>query len=646
MIKNKWLSGALSSLFAMFSTLVVALDKSGKINNDFSFLNYTYDAMRPERFGDFFNLIKTDMVCTTIISIIMFLIFYKFFARTYKKSIIVISLALSTVFAFCELIGYYMNLYTSFFTRNMNFYEVLFNIILVMGYICLMFPVFTIGIGYLTKNELLAQTPKKICKRKYFQDNVQSVFAVMLFLILCWGIYYLIFFPGVVTADSYRQIREGLGFVPLTDEHPFIHTVVQGTIIKIGSCIFGNVNRGVAFFTFVQMTTIATVVSLLIRYLARKQVPELIRFSVLLFYALHPIIAMYSITLWKDIWVGIFVLAYVVLVFEICSNQESFFKSKKKIIFFIFSVLSVLFSKGTGVIVIVLTLPFIMVCAKKYWKQLSLSYIAVFTVFFATRAFVMPYCNITSGHLREPLSVPIQQISRTVKYHKQDLSDYEYETINKILPIEDLGNLYMPRLSDNTKGRLNEKVFSEDPIRYIGLWFNLGLKYPTIYLDSFLSNSYGYWYTETIYWKVAKEDYVDHYNSDNSSVKEIKEGGYQDVYPLSKFKVIAYMFINYALGRVPIINLFFSIGVYFWIDFVCLVIALIKKKYNLIPIFIAILSVFFICIGSPVYAECRYAYAAITTLPFFIVFSLFNIPKSHFHRNDNYGEQKIPQQDI
>lgn len=131
-------------------------------------------------------MIKTDMVCTTIISIIMFLIFYKFFARTYKKSIIVISLALSTVFAFCELIGYYMNLYTSFFTRNMNFYEVLFNIILVMGYICLMFPVFTIGIGYLTKNELLAQTPKKICKRKYFQDNVQSVFAVMLFLILCW----------------------------------------------------------------------------------------------------------------------------------------------------------------------------------------------------------------------------------------------------------------------------------------------------------------------------------------------------------------------------------------------------------------------------------------------------------------------------
>ena len=609
MLKNKNIQILISIILSFFSSITIFCNRNLEINS----------------IHDFANAINCNIVSTTLVVILLAIVYFKFLNKKYQKNILWFSVILSIIFSLCELIGFYMDTQSAFFNLSMNKYTILFNLIVFLGYICLLFPFTTIVLDYSLNINCDKLNYKN--NHKYFSDNLQSVFLVSAILILLWGIYYLIFFPGVVTWDTYYQIEQGLNFVPLTDEHPFLHTLIEGNIIKLGNIIFGNISAGIALFTFIQMTCIAFIVSLIIRYLARKQVPSTIRFITLLFFALHPIIAAYSVTLWKDVWMGVFVLIYIIFLFEICNNPKKFFQSKTKFILFTLSILCILFAKGTGIIIIVLSFPTLFIFSKKSWKQLLLSAGICFTIFFLVRSVIIPGLNIIPGHIREPFSVPIQQISRTVKYHKDSLTEYEYNTINEILPIEELDELYHPKLSDYTKGVLNEENFSKDKMKYAKVWFNLGLKHPKTYMDSFLANSYGYWYPETTYHVIANSDYIkmlDFYESNNWTIYDTNYDKYSTSPKLDSVKNHLCNIINDLSRKIPIINLLFSIGIYFWIDLICLTISIIKKKYYLIPVFLTMGAVFLICISSPLHAECRYAYPTILTLPIIIIYSILN----------------------
>lgn len=57
---------------------------------------------------------------------------------------------------------------------------------------------------------------------------------------------------------------------------------------------------------------------------------------------------------------------------------------------------------------------------------------------------------------------------------------------------------YNPKLADNVKVNFLEDNFKSDPGKYISLWAAMGLRHPQIYINSFLINTYGYWYPDTI----------------------------------------------------------------------------------------------------------------------------------------------------
>lgn len=613
MLKNKNVRILFAIILSFFASVSIFCNRNIEIKNKY----------------DFIDAISCDVVCSSVIVILLSIVFYKLLSKRYQKNIIISSFILCLIFSLCELIGFFMDKYSAFFNITKNFYAKLFNFIVLLGYMSLLFPLAICVLNYFSNNEFFVYN-KSCNKYKYFSDNIQSFFFVWIFLIVSWGFYYLIYFPGVVTWDSYYQIEQGLGFRPITDENPFLHTLIECSMIKLGNLIFGNINAGIAFFAFVQMITIAAVVAFLIKYLSKKQTPDLLKLAVVLFYSLHPVIAVYSVTLWKDIWIGTFALIYIVFLFEICDNSNEFFQSKLKVCMFILSVLCVLFAKGTGIIIVVLSFPTLFVFAQKYWRQLLFSAGVCSFVFLLVRLVVIPGLNIKKGHIREPLSVPIQQMSRTVKYHKDSLTEYEYNTINEILPVEKLAELYNPKLSDNTKGVFNEQNFTKNKIKYIRLWINLGKKHPKTYLDSFLANSYGYWYPETIYWIVSESSYksmLDFYKSNNWEIYDRNYDNYDMSQLVSNEKEQMSKLINNYLRKISAINLFFSIGVYFGIDLICMLVSIIKKKYKLISIFLAVGATFLICICSPVHAEFRYAYAALFTLPMIIIYTLYDFNK-------------------
>ena len=51
------------------------------------------------------------------------------------------------------------------------------------------------------------------------------------------------------------------------------------------------------------------------------------------------------------------------------------------------------------------------------------------------------------GGQQEMLSIPFQQTARYVKYHGDDITDYEYKVIDKVLWITDLSESFLYNLN-------------------------------------------------------------------------------------------------------------------------------------------------------------------------------------------------------
>ena len=58
---------------------------------------------------------------------------------------------------------------------------------------------------------------------------------------------------------------------------------------------------------------------------------------------------------------------------------------------------------------------------------------------------------------------------------------------------------YSSRISVSTKGTFNTEEMEKNKIGFLKLWLSVGLKCPVTYVDAFLSNNIGFWYTDMMY---------------------------------------------------------------------------------------------------------------------------------------------------
>ena len=95
---------------------------------------------------------------------------------------------------------------------------------------------------------------------------------------------------------------------------------------------------------------------------------------------------------------------------------------------------------------------------------------------------------------QEMFSVPAQQIARVYVKHEEELSEQEKERIDVMFGHFPIKEYYEPLIADITKGTLDLEAIKKNGKEYVGLYADLLQRYPKEYVDSFLENTYGYWY--------------------------------------------------------------------------------------------------------------------------------------------------------
>lgn len=440
-------------------------------------------------------------------------------------------------------------------------------------------------------------------KRDPFRGAPWKVFACSFGIIL--AVYFLYLFltvyPGNLTLDSMNQVDQ-IYAGEYVNNHPFWHTMLIKLFLELGYALFRDANAAVATFSAAQAVIMAAVFSYGLVTLYQMGISWLWIGVAFAMYAFLPHNITYSATMWKDVVFG-YSLALMVIALLRCLRGVG---KNRKLNYALLVLGGFLFCimRTNGWYTMLLAALVLIPCLWKSHRRIVLALVAVMTAGWIMIGPMLTVLNVGETDFVEALSMPLQQISRVIA-DGCELTENETEMLEKILDLEEVPALYNSGLSDPIKNEVREndtEYLRTHLTEYARLWLKLGLQYPGEYAKGWIDQTKGYWnggYDRDIY---------AHYVHENDYGMAVSVGS-NIVCKLMK----AYLtFVREAVVFQPLQ----SIGLHMWImALLCFVNAAGKRKEWLICM-PSLMVIFGLLIGTPVYAEFRYAYPLFTVFPF------------------------------
>lgn len=463
-------------------------------------------------------------------------------------------------------------------------------------------------------------------KKKFFfeQLNDHTFRTSLIMLFIMWVPMFVISFPGLATGDTTDQLGQFFHTddcwttdsinllnedVYINKHHSVFHTLILGSIFKIGKSL-GSFTIGAGIFNSLQFIFVLVVFALVFRYMCKIRVNSLIILFSILFIGLNPVVVTYVICAIKDTPSAIFNMLYALFMLDIVRDFDNVYKSKIKILLFLVSILMTLLLRNNGIYTVLLSFPFLFLVYKKnrvHIKKLMFTLMVPLFIFGLYDRVLLPSFDISDGSPREALSIPSLQIARVIRDHEDVFTDKDKENINRLFDFDIMKTFYDPDISDRVKETYNKDANSDDVKAFFGVWFKYLKKYPSIYIESVVNSTYGYFMPGKNVDKIFL-----------SSGWDMRKGAYFDVKSLPIFSSTR-TFINQLFYVYYALPIFINSVAYFDLFLLFSGIYIIaKKKYKylvpLMPLYAVLLS----CLASPLNGSFRYILPIIFSVPLIV----------------------------
>lgn len=483
---------------------------------------------------------------------------------------------------------------------------------------------------------------------------------MFLFMLLCWLPVFLAVYPGFFVYDAQEEWLQ-VASRNFTTHHPLMHVLLLGGIVCAVHKVTGSYNLGIACYMIVQMVIVSGCFTYLLVYMRRKKVAKGLRIVSLFYFALFPVIVMFTLCSAKDTIFTSALLMLILSLIELGSDSEAFFASHKKMAFFVLSALAMMLFRKNGVYAFAVMAVILLLYVnwkfygkrtedgalrpeihgtgeededhgqeeqtslrdrlpgrggKPYLWKMAWLLVVIFAAYYTVNGVLVVALHAKNEENQEILTVPIQQLARTYKFNPEVFEPDDIAALHEVLPEEALV-LYNPKLSDPVKVHFRNDVYAADKSRYARLWLKIGLRKPLSYVNAWLMNSYGFWYPDTII-DVYSGNTVFTFTYEDSSYfgYEVEEPGYRD----SKIPWLdqAYRKLSLEISqeKVPIYSMLYSPGGIFWCIAFVFAYMLYRKKYHIVVPYLMVLLVWLTVILGPTYLP-RYVLIFWFGLPLF-----------------------------
>lgn len=432
-----------------------------------------------------------------------------------------------------------------------------------------------------------------------------------IFLCICWTIPIILKYPAGICWDASWQIDQGMGNTTLTSHHPVFHTMLMAWFVKFGMKLY-SANVGIFLFCVVEAIILALIFSFAIKCLVDLQAKYWSILLAVIFFGFSPFITGYVGTVIKDVYFVAMCVLYITTLIVYAADRELFWSKCYYSILFILATVGMVLFRNNGLYMCAPTALVLLVYEfkkrdNKFIKHIVIIAMSCILAVTASKTLTHIY-QPEKGSIAEALSLPIQQTSRYVKIYGNEVTEKEKKIINKVLPYDQLGELYNPYISDPVKNHFNRSATGDDLKQYLNVWWRQFLKHPTCYVKATVQQSIVLIYP-------GYNNYAYYLNSNADNYFYQKE---QYFTTPRKIALLQQKYFKYLVGchSVPIISLLNNMALYIMGMFCLLIFSWKKHNYNSMFFFVPlILSVLIIVAAPCIRWHVRYAFPVIYTFP-------------------------------
>lgn len=451
----------------------------------------------------------------------------------------------------------------------------------------------------------------RVCEQKPRQGKwyIYVLFAGI--CLLGYLPYYLMYFPTWLSNDAVWQIEQVLGWVPGSNHHPYFHTLILKVFFMSGYRLFGTYAGGAAFYTFFQILIMAMVFAFFLYRLYKRGTRILWLIMSLVFYALLPMNAVLTICMGKDEFFTASLLFFAWMTAEFDLDGTGILQW---VAYFITGLLVCLLRSngififfGTAVVLIIYK-----TVKNKFPLKTFACMAAVLLCYLIYHGPLLNALHVEPPDTIEGLTMPTQHI--LCAYLKGgELTEEEIEMIDRVVPVDEVGEYYNPWLFDIVKNFIREKgnqqVIADNKWEYFKLWLRVGLRNPLQYTVAEIRQTAGYWA-----YKVKDYQYLygEYYMVDNpfGMTTQRKLFSYENELAMHDF----------LMSFQDLYNKVWCLGLNTWIMAFGIAYMLFDRRNMMIyvPFIMMLLT---LLLAAPVYNEFRYAYGLFAAFPFLLSYS-------------------------
>ncbi|MBQ7679275.1 MAG: hypothetical protein IJT34_05450 [Butyrivibrio sp.] len=385
-------------------------------------------------------------------------------------------------------------------------------------------------------------------------------------ILLCWIPVWLAAYPGFFCYD-----QDGIYASWLAHSYPAKHApilqMMEGAFIAASFRLTGTANPGIALYVFLQMTVISGVLAWSVQLALPGAEKRLLRMILTAYYALLPVISIFSICTTKDVPFAMLTVTVVLMLWQLLRDPQRFLSDRMKLILFFFcSTLMLLCRRNAIYALIVSAAVLIPVCHKGYRLKFTALLISVICCNLLVVSVIYPRLGVRKSSDVDAYSIPIQQLTRAWLERPDAFDPSDRELLSELTG-EELRKLqnYVPVVANPVK-MVYQDALSARRADFLRLWARIGWRVPMVYLDAMLMQSLYGWYPPSIIDGKIRVENEKYSTSETSwflcTVEEPGELQSKLPWLYDRLWTISRMI---SFQRIPVISLFFSVGWMFWL---------------------------------------------------------------------------------
>lgn len=456
----------------------------------------------------------------------------------------------------------------------------------------------------------------------------------LVLIFLTWLPGFLAYYPAICAYDmpvQLGQIRDNF----YIDHHPIAHTLLIRQALELGELLCGgseSANFGIAIYALLQMWFLAAAFSFGIALLWHHRVRAAGVLVAQLFYMFYPFHWYMSISVTKDTVFGAF------FVLQVLALRELLGKSGKKqfwILYFSATTGMILFrNNGKYAFLVLLAVVFLVFCFGKerrpFWGRLFAVSLGAFLTGTVLLTIIYRATDAEQGDKREMLSMPIQQLARTMIYHggvgvlaedDATMEEADKALINDFILNEAWRN-YRPDFADPVKSNTNTYVVRYRTGEFVRTYVHLFRQYPGDFVNAILAVDAGYLYPGDVShaWVNAREGQAagGGYAQTRWDAEIGKAGIFKDSKWPWLYQILEKWANDNAYLKMPVLKYLFVPGVWVWLYLGLAFWWLLRRRFGQCVCLLPVLGYYLTLLLGPT-VQLRYIYPIMIVFPFLLL---------------------------